>query len=61
MCRYANIVAHYLNKPSIMKKILVVCLFALSLSTVAEARGNKPCSGKKGGVSHCEGTNQVYL
>lgn len=35
-----------------MKKILVV-LLVCSLTTPAFARGNKPCSGKKGGVSHC--------
>lgn len=27
----------------------------LGLWADAEARGNRPCSGKKGGVSHCSG------
>lgn len=31
---------------------LVICL-SLFFINVADARGNKPCSGKKGGIKHC--------
>lgn len=34
--------------------MLVAALLALS-AVQAEARGRQPCSGKKGGVSHCMG------
>lgn len=40
-----------------MKTTAIVLAFAiatLSASSPAEAR-NKPCSGKKGGISHCSG------
>lgn len=39
-----------------MKRILTL-LVAVSLATVASAGypANKPCSGKKGGISHCQG------
>lgn len=36
----------------IMAAIAVAGLLA---SVPAEARGNRPCSGSKGGVSHCKG------
>lgn len=37
-------------------KTLSIALFSLCLLTSqAHARGNTPCSGKKGGVSHCSG------
>ncbi|HEG0619539.1 TPA: hypothetical protein SB604_000902 [Yersinia enterocolitica] len=37
-----------------MMKLLSVFIIALTLSTVADAsRGRKPCSGSKGGISHC--------
>ena len=39
-----------------MNKILLLALFILPLSTIA---GGKPCSGKKGGISHCEGSQFV--
>ncbi|MCX7107935.1 MAG: DNA/RNA non-specific endonuclease [Methylococcales bacterium] len=39
-----------------MNKILLFALLLLPLSTIA---GGKPCSGKKGGISHCEGTQFV--
>lgn len=40
-----------------MKKFLAICTVLLFVSTPAMAhkRGNQPCSGKKGGVSHCSG------
>ncbi len=34
-------------------KILGVLLLSLLLVNPAFARGNKPCSGKKGGIKHC--------
>ena len=37
---------------------LPVLLLALLLASAAHA-GNKPCSGKKGGVSHCAGGKHV--
>lgn len=38
-----------------MKSLVpVIALAALSLSPLANAR-NTPCSGKKGGISHCSG------
>ena len=39
-----------------MNKLMVCAFLALSLTAgVADARGkgNTPCSGKKGGISHC--------
>lgn len=41
-----------------MKKLTVLLVVALSLPSLAHAR-NTPCSGKKGGVSHCAGTKFV--
>lgn len=34
---------------------LLLTLIALSLASAPALAGNKPCSGKKGGVSHCSG------
>lgn len=34
--------------------LTIVALSAFFLAPGAEARGNTPCSGKKGGVSHCK-------
>jgi len=43
-----------------VKKLLILSLLALGVSTVAEAgRGKQPCSGKKGGISHCQGSKFV--
>ncbi|AXY60186.1 hypothetical protein [Acinetobacter sp. WCHAc010052] len=43
-----------------MKKVLFLSLLALSASTIVEAgKGRQPCSGKKGGISHCQGTKFV--
>lgn len=43
-----------------MKIIVLVGMLALGASTIAEAgRGKKPCSGSKGGVSHCQGDKFV--
>jgi endonuclease G len=39
-----------------MNKILLILLLLFPLSTIA---GGKPCSGKKGGISHCEGLQFV--
>lgn len=40
-----------------MRAIVVGLSFALALvfGASAEARGRQPCSGKKGGISHCSG------
>lgn len=38
-----------------MKKFLAVFTAIMLVSSPAMAKGNKPCSGKKGGVSHCSG------
>lgn len=42
-----------------MKKLISSILLATSLMMVADSaiaeRGRKPCSGKKGGISHCSG------
>lgn len=41
-----------------MKKFISTLLLATSLMMVADsamARGREPCSGKKGGISHCSG------
>lgn len=37
-----------------MKYVLAMLLMA-ALPVSADARGREPCSGKKGGVSHCLG------
>ncbi|MFW1863831.1 hypothetical protein ACG9XP_18820 [Acinetobacter baumannii] len=43
-----------------MKQVILSLLLVLSLLSVAEAgRGRQPCSGKKGGVSHCDGSKFV--
>lgn len=43
-----------------MKKILFLSLIAFGFSTMAEAgKGRQPCSGKKGGISHCQGSKFV--
>lgn len=46
-----------------MKKsvsLIALTVFALTLATPAHAaRGNKICSGSKGGISHCSGTKYV--
>lgn len=34
--------------------VLFIVIFAITFSDT-EARGNKPCSAKKGGISHCQG------
>ena len=39
-----------------MNKILLFALLLFPLSTIA---GGKLCSGKKDGISHCEGTQFV--
>ncbi|MGM7368481.1 hypothetical protein GNY86_20310 [Acinetobacter baumannii] len=44
-----------------MKQIILSLLLVLSSLSVAEAgRGRQPCSGKKGGVSHCDGSKFVF-
>jgi endonuclease G len=39
-----------------MNKILLIALLLIPLTTIA---GGKPCSGKKGGISHCEDSQFV--
>lgn len=36
-------------------RVIVVAVLALMIGE-AEARGREPCSGKKGGISHCLGS-----
>lgn len=43
-----------------MKQVILSLLLVLNSLSVAEAgRGRQPCSGKKGGVSHCDGSKFV--
>lgn len=44
-----------------MKKIVLsaISIALISASFTAEARGRLPCSGKKGGISHCSGSKFV--
>lgn len=35
-------------------RVVVIAIMAIGLAGAAEAR-NSPCSGKKGGISHCQG------
>ncbi|HEE5436062.1 TPA: hypothetical protein R7O47_000058 [Acinetobacter baumannii] len=43
-----------------MKQVFLSLLLVLSSLSVAEAgRGRQPCSGKKGGISHCDGSKFV--
>lgn len=37
--------------------VIAGCLLAISVS--AEARGRKPCSGRKGGIAYCSGSKFV--
>jgi len=39
----------------ILLKTIVLILLTACLSSTAFAKGRQPCSGKKGGVSHCSG------
>lgn len=36
-----------------MKKLISILALSLLLISQADARGRKPCSGSKGGISHC--------
>ena len=43
-----------------MNKILFLSLLALCVSTSVEAgKGRQPCSGKKGGINHCQGAKFI--
>ncbi|MBJ8473290.1 MULTISPECIES: hypothetical protein [Acinetobacter] len=43
-----------------MKQAILSLLLVLSSISAADAgRGRQPCSGKKGGVSHCDGSKFV--
>ena len=44
-----------------MKKLLIACvtLALVSMPLTVQAKGRQPCSGKKGGVSHCAGDKFV--
>lgn len=43
-----------------MKQITLIILLTLSSVSITEAgRGSQPCSGSKGGVSHCDGSKFV--
>ena len=43
----------YRQKNNVLAALAVVLLSAVSVQTASAA--NTPCSGRKGGVSHCEG------
>jgi len=49
----------FLNWSIKMKNFLAICTALMLVSAPAMAKGNKPCSGKKGGVSHCSGDKFV--
>lgn len=43
-----------------MKQIIISILLVLGSINITEAgRGRQPCSGGKGGVSHCDGSKFV--
>lgn len=39
--------------------ILVLTVGLLAISTAEAGKGRQPCSGKKGGISHCQGSKFV--
>ena len=41
-----------------MKKIALVFVLSLAIPSITFAQ-NTPCSGKKGGISHCDGSSFV--
>lgn len=43
----------------ILKTLLTAIMVMICVASTAEAKGRQPCSGKKGGVSHCSGTKFV--
>lgn len=43
-----------------MKQVILTILLVLGTVSLAEAgKGRQPCSGKKGGISHCDGKKFV--
>ncbi len=43
-----------------MKQITLITLLVLNSISITEAgRGRQPCSGSKGGISHCDGSKFV--
>lgn len=43
-----------------MEKIILGLILIVGSISIAEAgKGRQPCSGKKGGISHCEGKKFV--
>ncbi|UTO20605.1 hypothetical protein NGC85_05855 [Acinetobacter sp. Z1] len=43
-----------------MRKIILSLFLIVGSISIAEAgKGRQPCSGKKGGISHCEGKKFV--
>jgi hypothetical protein len=43
-----------------MKQFTIMILLVLGFISIAEAgRGRQPCSGSKGGISHCDGSKFV--
>lgn len=42
-----------------MKLLLIGLALAMSSISVAEAKGRQPCSGSKGGISHCNGSKFI--
>lgn len=43
-----------MNSGIVKSAIMVVMASVAIASTTAQAKGREPCSGSKGGVSHCE-------
>ncbi|MCY1548755.1 hypothetical protein D9M68_848830 [compost metagenome] len=41
------------------KIVAILAIGLLVASQTASARGNTPCSGKKGGIAHCSGAKFV--
>jgi hypothetical protein len=39
----------------IFKALVTAIMVMVCISSTAEAKGKQPCSGKKGGISHCSG------
>lgn len=42
-----------------MKIFVIGVTLAMGLVSVAEAKGRQPCSGSKGGISHCDGSKFI--
>jgi len=43
----------------LLKSVITAFLILGFVTSSVEAKGREPCSGKKGGISHCSGTKFV--